>query len=64
MFFKRFKQLEVPILFLVIASFSYEAIGLGTAIFFIIISLIRLYLNYVLFEEVPGDFTHKDKTGK
>ena len=53
---KRFKQIEVPLLFLIIASFAYETLGLATAIIFVIISLIRLYLNYVLFEEIPEDF--------
>ena len=61
MFFKRFKQLEVPILFLVIASFAYETIGLGAALIFVLISLLRLFLNYVLFEAVPEDFSDKDK---
>jgi hypothetical protein len=56
MFLKRFKQIEVPILFLIIASFAYETLGLATAITFVVISLIRLYLNYVLFEEIPEDF--------
>ena len=59
MFLKRFKQIEVPLLFLVIASFAYETLGLQTAIVFVVISLIRLYLNYVLFEEVPEDFENK-----
>ena len=59
MFLKRFKQIEVPLLFLVIASFAYETLGLETAIIFVVISLIRLYLNYVLFEEVPEDFENK-----
>ena len=59
MFLKRFKQIEVPLLFLVIASFAYETLGLTTAIVFIVISLIRLYLNYVLFEEIPSDFKNK-----
>jgi hypothetical protein len=59
MFLKRFKQIEVPLLFLVIASFAYETLGLTTAIVFIVISLIRLYLNYVLFEEIPEDFENK-----
>jgi hypothetical protein len=57
---KRFKQIEVPLLFLVIASFAYETIGLGTAIIFVIISLVRLYLNYVLYEEIDEDFRDKD----
>jgi hypothetical protein len=61
MFLKRFKQLEVPLLFLIIASFAYETCGLATAIVFVIISLIRLYLNYVLFEEIPEDFENKNK---
>ena len=56
MFLKRFKQIEVPLLFLIIASFAYETLGLATAIIFVIISLVRLYLNYVLFEEIPEDF--------
>ena len=59
MFLKRFKQIEVPLLFLVIASFAYETLGLQTAIVFVVISLIRLYLNYVLFEEIPEDFENK-----
>ena len=59
MFLKRFKQIEVPLLFLVIASFAYETLGLKTAIVFVVISLIRLYLNYVLFEEIPEDFENK-----
>jgi hypothetical protein len=59
--FKRFKQLEVPLLFLIIASFAYETCGLSTAIIFVVISIIRLYLNYVLFEEVPSDFENKNK---
>ena len=59
MFLKRFKQIEVPLLFLVIASFAYETLGLETAIIFVVISLIRLYLNYVLFEEIPEDFENK-----
>ena len=56
MFLKRFKQIEVPLLFLIIASFAYETLGPATAITFVVISLIRLYLNYVLFEEIPEDF--------
>jgi len=59
MFLKRFKQLEVPLLFLIIASFAYETCGTATAIIFIVISIIRLYLNYVLFEEIPSDFKNK-----
>jgi len=58
---KRFKQIEVPLLFLIIASFAYETLGLTTAIIFVIISLVRLYLNYVLFEEIPEDFENKNK---
>ena len=59
--FKRFKQIEVPLLFLIIASFAYETLGLATAVIFVIISLIRLYLNYVLFEEFPEDFENQNK---
>jgi len=59
MFLKRFKQLEVPLLFLIIASFAYETCGTTAAIVFVVISIIRLYLNYVLFEEVPEDFENK-----
>ena len=59
--FKRFKQLEVPLLFLIIASFAYETCGIATAIIFVIISIIRLYLNYVLFEEIPEDFENQNK---
>ena len=59
--FKRFKQIKVPLLFLIIASFAYETLGLSTAVIFVIISLIRLYLNYVLFEEIPEDFENQNK---
>jgi len=58
--FKKFKQIEVPLLFLIIAAFAYETLGLSTAVVFVIISLVRLYLNYVLFEEDPKDFYDKD----
>ena len=58
--FKKFKQVEVPLLFLIIASFAYEVSGLGLALIFIIFSILRLYLNYVLFEENPRDFYDKD----
>ena len=58
--FKKFKQIEVPLLFLIIAVFAYETLGLSTAVVFVIISLVRLYLNYVLFEEDPKDFYDKD----
>jgi hypothetical protein len=57
---KRFKQLEVPLLLLIIASFAYETLGLAVAIIFVALSLMRLYLNYVLFEEVPEDFEDED----
>ena len=58
--FKKFKQIEVPLLFLIIAVFAYETLGLSTAVVFVIISLVRLYLNYVLVEEDPKDFYDKD----
>ena len=58
--FKKFKQIEVPLLFLIIAVFAYETLGLSTAVVFVIISLVRLYLNYVLFEEDPKDFYDED----
>ncbi len=58
--FKKFKQIEVPLLFLIIAAFAYETLGLSTAVVFVIISLVRLYLNYVLFEEDPSDFYDED----
>mgnify|MGYP001186991030 CR=1 FL=1 len=61
MFFKRFKQLEVPLLLLILAVFSYETGSPIGAIFLIILSVVRLYLNYVLFEEIPEDFNHKDR---
>jgi hypothetical protein len=57
---KRFKQLEVPLLLLIIASFAYETLGLAVAIIFVALSLMRLYLNYVLFEEIPEDFEDED----
>ena len=60
MFLKRFKQLEVPLLFLIIASFAYETLGLETAIVFVIISVVRLYLNYTILEEIPEDFYDED----
>ena len=60
MFLKRFKQLEVPLLFLIIASFDYETLGLETAIVFVIISVVRLYLNYTILEEIPEDFYDED----
>ena len=58
--FKKFKQIEVPLLFLVIAGFAYETLGVCFAIIFIVISLVRLYLNYVLFEEDASDFYDDD----
>jgi len=61
MFFKRFKQIEVPLLLLILAGFSYETGSSIGAIILIILSVVRLYLNYVLFEEIPEDFSRKDK---
>ena len=60
MSYKRFKQIEVPLLFLVIAAFAYETLGLTTTIIFVVISLIRLYLNYTILEEIPEDFYDED----
>mgnify|MGYP003648120415 CR=1 FL=1 len=45
MFLKKFKVIEVPLLFLIIASFAYETLGLTTAIVFVVISIVRLVLN-------------------
>ena len=59
--FKRFKQIEVPLLLLILAGFSYETGSSIGAIILIILSVVRLYLNYVLFEEIPEDFSRKDK---
>tara|TARA_R100000995_G_C3398053_1_gene83571 strand:+ start:192 stop:395 length:204 start_codon:yes stop_codon:yes gene_type:complete len=60
MFLKRFKQLEVPILFLIIASLAYETCGLNTAIVLVVISIVRLWANYIILEEVPEDFYDED----
>ena len=60
MSYKRFKQFEVPVLFLIIALFAYETLGLTTTIIFVVISLIRLYLNYTILEEIPEDFYDED----
>lgn len=61
MFYKKFRQIEAPLLLLIIAVFSYETGSSIAAIILIILSVVRLYLNYILFEEIPEDFNHKDK---
>ena len=61
MFYKKFRQIEVPLLLLIIAAFSYETGSSIAAIILMILSVVRLYLNYILFEEIPEDFNHKDK---